>query len=214
MANTETQPYHHGDLKRAILDTAFTMIAEQQDWRFTLREVARRAGVSHSAPYNHFADKAALLTELALIGFERLSAHLSEAEDGDHGDAAAALIILAARYLQFATANPALYRLMYLGTEDTRDAVYGNERALGALGYVEAILRRGQELGTVHAMPPRSMAVACWAHIHGLAMLVITGLLKLDGSETELFGPDPVGVSIRGMLFGLMPAPNTSAIPV
>ncbi|MGH8286574.1 MAG: TetR/AcrR family transcriptional regulator, partial [Steroidobacteraceae bacterium] len=56
-------PYHHGDLRRTLIETALTMLTEEGAWNFTLREVARRAGVSHTAPYNHFADKSALLAE-------------------------------------------------------------------------------------------------------------------------------------------------------
>ena len=70
--NDEPKPYHHGDLRRAMLDTALEMLAEDNGWQFTLRELARRAGVSHTASYKHFPDKAALLAELALIGFDKL----------------------------------------------------------------------------------------------------------------------------------------------
>src|SRR4051794_1257895 len=62
-------PYHHGDLRRALIDAALTIVTEEGAWNFTLREVARRAGVSHAAPYNHFADKTALLAEVAALGF-------------------------------------------------------------------------------------------------------------------------------------------------
>lgn len=67
--------YHHGDLRRALIDTALAMVTEEGAWNFTLREVARRAGVSHTAPYNHFEDKAALLAEVAALGFEALRQH-------------------------------------------------------------------------------------------------------------------------------------------
>ena len=66
------QPYHHGDLRRALIDTALELVTEEQDWAFSLREVARRAGVSHQAPYNHFPEKQDLLAAVAIVGFERL----------------------------------------------------------------------------------------------------------------------------------------------
>ena len=72
MQDTTNRPYHHGDLRRAVLETAMGMLHEDKGWQFTLREVARRAGVSHAAPYKHFPDKAALLAEIALLGFDRL----------------------------------------------------------------------------------------------------------------------------------------------
>ena len=74
------RPYHHGDLRRAIIETALDMLRTEKDWQFTLREVARRAGVSHAAPYKHFPDRTALLVELAMIGFDRLREALVDAK--------------------------------------------------------------------------------------------------------------------------------------
>ncbi|HUB46245.1 MAG TPA: TetR family transcriptional regulator, partial [Acetobacteraceae bacterium] len=68
----QPQPYHHGDLRRALIETALQLVTEEQDWTFSLREVARRAGVSHRAPYNHFSEKLDLLAAIAAVGFERL----------------------------------------------------------------------------------------------------------------------------------------------
>ena len=73
----ETRPtYHHGDLRRALVDAALALVTEEQDWGFSLREVTRRAGVSHNAPYNHFADKRDLLAAVAAAGFETLRMRL------------------------------------------------------------------------------------------------------------------------------------------
>ena len=79
MQDTTNRPYHHGDLRRTVIETAMAMLHEDKGWQFTLREVARRAGVSHAAPYKHFPDKAALLSEMALIGFDRLREALTAA---------------------------------------------------------------------------------------------------------------------------------------
>src|ERR1700678_4208045 len=75
-------PYHHGDLRRALIDTALELVTEEQDWTFSLREVARRAGVSHHAPYNHFSEKLDLLAATAAVGFERLRDGLLQAIEG------------------------------------------------------------------------------------------------------------------------------------
>src|SRR5689334_9318570 len=76
----ESAPYHHGDLRRALLDGVLELVAERGHAAgITLREVARRVGVSHSAPYRHFEDKEALLAALASEGFTKLSSALSEA---------------------------------------------------------------------------------------------------------------------------------------
>lgn len=67
MSDIKERPYHHGDLRRALIETALAMLATDQNWAFTLREVARRTGVSHAAPYKHFRDKDVLLRELARV---------------------------------------------------------------------------------------------------------------------------------------------------
>src|SRR5688572_11929785 len=87
MKETEKRPYHHGDLRQAVIDTAIQMLDEGDGWQFTLREIARRANVSHAAPYKHFADKAALLAEITLIGFDRLREALTAAQSGASRDA-------------------------------------------------------------------------------------------------------------------------------
>ena len=70
---TKPQPYHHGDLRRSLIDAGMALVTENQDWTFSLREIARRAGVSHNAPYNHFADADALLIAIAAAGFLYIS---------------------------------------------------------------------------------------------------------------------------------------------
>jgi AcrR family transcriptional regulator len=109
------RPYHHGDLRRAIIDTTMDMLTEDGNWQFTLREVARRAGVSHAAPYRHFSDKTALLVEIALIGFDGLRNALRAVQAEAEGDLATEFLAMATAYLRFGRANPALYRLMFGG---------------------------------------------------------------------------------------------------
>src|SRR5271170_7712030 len=77
------RPYHHGDLRRALIDAAVSLVAEEQDWSFSLREVARRAGVSHNAPYNHFPEKRDLLGAVAAAGFEALRERMRATVVGD-----------------------------------------------------------------------------------------------------------------------------------
>ncbi len=104
--------YHHGDLRRALIDAALALMTEEQDWTFSLREVARRAGVSHNAPYNHFADKRELLAALAVLGLEAIRARMLDSILGiDAPDAA--LIRIGMVYVKFGLENPAHYRLMF-----------------------------------------------------------------------------------------------------
>src|SRR5208282_6877197 len=104
--------YHHGDLRRALIDAALGLVTEDQDWTFSLREVARRAGVSHNAPYNHFADKRDLLAAVAAAGFVTLGEQIVAATSGME-NAQAALVKSALVYVTFGVENPAHYRLMF-----------------------------------------------------------------------------------------------------
>ena len=106
------QPYHHGDLRRALIETALQLVTEEQDWTFSLREVARRAGVSHRAPYNHFPEKLDLLAAVAAVGFERLRDGMLRAMAGID-ESEALLAAICRTYIRLGLENPALYRLMF-----------------------------------------------------------------------------------------------------
>ena len=110
MQENPARPYHHGDLRRVVIETAQEMLREDKGWQFTLREVARRAGVSHAAPYKHFPDKSALLAELATLGFNRASRDdLPSAIERPLRSARAEFLAAAKAYIHFGTANPSLY---------------------------------------------------------------------------------------------------------
>lgn len=177
MTDKTERPYHHGDLRRAVIETAMAMLAEGGGWQFTLREVARRAGVSHAAPYKHFADKGALLAEIALIGFERLRDALAVARSQSGSDIGAEFETMAGAYLTFGQANPALYRLMFGAEAANAGGLHLDPRAMGAFDMVIGFLERGQEAGLVRKRPVRGQAAACWAQLHGLTMLALDGLL-------------------------------------
>src|SRR5215467_5021752 len=113
LSRSAGEPYHHGDLRRALIETALTMVTEEGAWTFTLREVARRAGVSHAAPYNHFNDKAALLAEVAAMGFQALRERMAAASGAHPRSARQAMLSIAATYVRFGVEQPAHYRLMF-----------------------------------------------------------------------------------------------------
>ena len=108
----EPRPYHHGDLRRALIEAALALVTEEQDWGFSLREVARRAGVSHNAPYNHFPEKRDLLGAVAAAGFEALRERMRASVAGVTSPPAA-LLACAKAYVNAGVENPALYRLMF-----------------------------------------------------------------------------------------------------
>jgi AcrR family transcriptional regulator len=196
--DTTDRRYHHGDLRRALIETAMGMLHEDKGWQFTLREVARRAGVSHGAPYKHFPDKAALLAEMALLGFDRLRAATMAAKPRRPKSLRDEFFAMAGAYVRFGASNPALYRLMFGADAGKAADVHLNERALAAFGVVIELLRRGQTEGVLRKRDVRGQAAACWAQMHGITMLMIDGLLL-----PEKVGPKPLDAALMTLFEGL-----------
>lgn len=194
----EHRPYHHGDLRRVIVETAAAMLREDKGWQFTLREVARRAGVSHAAPYKHFPDKASLLLELALGGFDQLSQEMKAAITPRPRTVRKELLAAAGAYIAFGVNNPSLYRLMFSSDAGDPHVAHLSERALAALGVVVDTLGRGQLSGAFKRRPLPGQAAACWAQVHGITMLSIEGLLM-----PEKVGSAPVQAALDTLLDGL-----------
>jgi AcrR family transcriptional regulator len=199
MQETTDRPYHHGNLRSTVIETAMAMLHESRNWQFTLREVARRAGVSHAAPYRHFPDKAALLSEMTLLGFDRLREALMAAKPVKPQSIRNEFLTVARAYVGFGTANPALYRLMFGGDEGKSADVHLNERALAAFGVLLELLERGQAQGDLRKRDVRGQAAACWAQMHGITMLTIDGLFR-----AEKVGPAPMDAAFATLLEGVL----------
>ncbi|MCJ2072111.1 TetR/AcrR family transcriptional regulator [Methylobacterium sp. J-030] len=172
-------PYHHGDLRRALLDSATAILTETGRWDFSLREVARRAGVSHAASYRHFTDKEALIAAIAVTGYEALRARMSAAIDGASG-AVETLRAIGHAYIGFGVENPALYRLMFgqalpgiEGLPPTVLAVLTEARAV-----LRGVILDGARTGTFAIDPEDEQAVSvavvtAWSLVHGFTLLTI-----------------------------------------
>jgi AcrR family transcriptional regulator len=176
MSTSPSRAYHHGALKTALLDAADALLDEGGAGAVSLREAARRAGVSATAPYRHFADKEALLAALATRGFEQFGAALEDAAR-DESDPLAAMGLA---YVRFALARPGRFRLMFgPGISDRSrfpDLQAAAARAFGRLvACVEANPRPGREPGA--GRDARVRAIAAWALVHGLAQLFLDGML-------------------------------------
>jgi AcrR family transcriptional regulator len=193
------RPYHHGDLKRVLVETAEGMLREGENWHFTLREVARRAGVSHAAPYKHFSDKTALLAELAARGYLQLRDHLLAAVNGNEGSPVAQIRAVAEAYLHFGLSNPSLYRLMFSGEIDKAEYDGLSAASFSTFEVLMEILRRGQETGAFKQAPLEGQAAACWALVHGLTTLELARQLV-----PEKVGPKPAVGALTTLLDGLL----------
>lgn len=193
------RPYHHGNLKKVIVDTALRMLAENNGWQFTLREVARRAEVSHAAPYKHFPDKNSLLAELALIGFDQLRTELTKALKLEGMTPTARFFIAGKTYIQFGLTNPSLYKLMFSAEANTESSqVHLDERAMSALGVLLEVLESGQAQKEFKRRDLNDQTAACWAQVHGLTMLSIDGLLF-----KEKVGENAIDGALKTLLEGL-----------
>jgi AcrR family transcriptional regulator len=185
-ARKPRRTYHHGNLRRALLDEALATIRAEGVEALTLREIGARLGVSRTALYRHFADKRALLTAVATEGFRELRRQLVAAwEEGGRGPTASQAMGVA--YVRFAAANPAHYRVMFGRFVDSQpcDPELAAEAggAFQALVDAVAALQRG---GMVRGDDPVLVARFVWAVVHGVAMLAIDGQLPEPGAVEEL----------------------------
>lgn len=173
------QAYHHKDLRNALVDEALAILAESGPGAVTLRELARRVGVSHTAPYAHFADKKTLLEAVAAEGFDRLTQSLAQAGASER-DTSRSFIAEGVAYVQFARDNPNLYRLMFVDPELANDPdCPWSEQADRAF---DLLLNRLSELGVPAGTAITDLACGIWSLLHGVAMLEIDG--RLHGKRT------------------------------
>jgi len=167
--------YHHGNLRQALVEAALALVEERGIPEFTLREVARRVGVTHAAPQRHFEDRAALVAAVAEEGFRKLRAHL-EAGMADARDPATRLHALGVGYVQFAVRNPAHFRVMFsaeLADKSRYPALLAASRAVH--DFLVRCIADGQEQGFFVEGDPLELAFAAWSLVHGLAVLLIDG---------------------------------------
>ena len=176
--------YHHGDLRRSLLQAGREVLAEQGVDAFTLREVARRAQVSQAAPYHHFAGKAELVSAIAQNGFQDFAEALRAGAAAAGGGALQRLTGMGLAYVRFAVANPNLFRLLFRpelrGQPPEGPAAKAMTRAGSAayqvlLDAVTAAVEDRSVQGSVE-----DVAVASLSIVHGLATLLVDGPVDLS----------------------------------
>ncbi|SNY06020.1 TetR/AcrR family transcriptional regulator [Paractinoplanes atraurantiacus] len=187
--------YHHGDLRRALLRAAAEAITENGIASLSMRDLARRAGVSHTAPTHHFGDMTGLLTAFAVQGYEELGKALSTS-----WLASGSFVELGVTYVRFATTRSAHFEVMFrpdLYRADDPDLVKARARSAdtlyaGVAGLPDGTLHQGERAqraseGTAEAAPPevRAAGRAAWSMAHGFATLWLTGAFPDRGEDPE-----------------------------
>ncbi|GAA1449400.1 TetR/AcrR family transcriptional regulator [Nocardiopsis tropica] len=182
------RPYHHGDLRAALIANAERALAERGPSALSLRELAREAGVSHAAPGRHFKDKQALLDALALTGFDRLTGSLEHALAAVEEDGARTRVLALARtYVGFAIENAALLDLMYARKHDPRSSAQLSAAVERLLDTVVRPIVGGQSDGEISGGDPWPVAMTVSAALHGFATLkAATPPEKVEESLAEV----------------------------
>lgn len=198
------QGYHHGDLRNALVSEGLKLLEQAGHSALTLRDLARRVGVSAAALYAHFADKDALLAAIAAAGFVRLRAALEAAIGGD-GDPVTQFVRMGSAYVRFGMDHPALYKLMFASEElPARRGEFPQLQAAAETAFtaLTAMLERLQARGVLRPGDAAADSLAVWAHVHGLTSLIITGRTACV-AEPAPTAPEVVRASLTLLLDGL-----------
>jgi AcrR family transcriptional regulator len=196
-----SEPYHHVNLRQTLVDAAVTLIGEVGPRAFTLREVARRACVSHNAPYRHFASKDELLAEVAAEGFDRLTVSMRKNMDRATSPRER-LQECGCGYVAFALRWPQHFLVMF----DLPQVTLAHEKRRTAGQNAFAVLEEGiaaaQQFGDLPAGDPLPLAWMAWSLVHGIAKLAISGNLHLSARATIEFTRRACQTIVGGMKAG------------
>ena len=189
------RPYHHGNLRAALLESAEQTLNEGGE--LSLRELARQVGVSHAAPRRHFAGKQALLDALAEDGFERLGDDLRSALAAADPSFDARLLAFGRAYVRFATEHAALLELMFAGKHRPGAADSLRQAADRAFDAPLSLIAEGQGAGEVVGGDPQDVGTVAFAAFQGLASLANAGMLEPDDAT--------VAAAVERLVLGLRP---------
>lgn len=198
---TNSQPYHRAHLRQTLLDAAVKLIAEVGPRAFTLREVARRAGVSHNAPYRHFASKDELLAEVAAEGFDRLTASMRKCMKRG-GSAMERLQECGCGYVEFALRWPQHFQVMFDLPRPAQE--HEKHKAAGHNAYAVLLecTTAAQQSGDFPAGDLLPLVWTAWSFVHGIAKLTISGNLPLDARSAVEFTRIASQILFSGMAVG------------
>jgi AcrR family transcriptional regulator len=173
-----TVPYHHGSLPEALMDGVAKAVSEHGVSGVSLRDVARQAGVSHSAPAHHFGSKAGMLTAFAARGYDLLAESvIAEVVGAEAADGAAELEAIGRGYVAFAIGHPAEFEVMFSPEAIEIDDPRLHAASENAYALLTSTIMRCANEGRLHGRSPEVVAVAAWSMVHGLSTLWLSGRL-------------------------------------
>jgi AcrR family transcriptional regulator len=204
------RPYHHPNLRKTLLDAAVALIGEVGPRAFTLREVARRAGVSHNAPYRHFAGRDALLIAVAAEGFDRLAAAMRKTMTPGKSPRER-LELCGCGYVEFALRWPQHLLVMFDLPASWRERQKHNQ-PIGedAFRVLLGCIVAAQDSGDLPAGDPHPLAWTAWSLVHGIAKLATGGNLPLNGRATIAFTRTAGQAILRGLSSAAHPSAAVS----
>jgi AcrR family transcriptional regulator len=180
------KPYHHGSLRPALLRAVEQLIAEKGIERLSLRECARRAGASWSAPAHHFGDKTGMLTAFAAAGFTQLKERMESRRDAGTGPRERAIAV-GEGYLEFALRNPGHFRIMFRAELLNKDDQEYQTVSRTAFQVLEDAIREGEGApGRVDETALHERCLMAWSTVHGFATLCLEGGIDLPGRSAKV----------------------------
>lgn len=210
LAPTRRKDYHHGALREALLDATQALLLEGGLEGFSMRECAKRAGVSHGAPAHHFGDVKGLLTAFATVGFERMAQRMQSYAQAAGNDPERRLVAVGQAYVEFAIEHPAHFRLMF-----RRDQLHGSDEALQRAGAAAAqalawALSAALEQRGVSEQTLPERCLLAWSGVHGLATLVLDAELSALGIKGRSIADAraPTARLIERLLKALLSSPS------
>lgn len=174
-----TSSYHHGDLKNALIKAGVKILAKEGVSGLSLRKVAKQAGVSHAAPYSHFADKQALIAAISTEGFKQLYIQIEEIRAAYKNKPKTLLVETAWSYMQFAFNEPDRFKLMFSSVlEKEKDYPDYVESSRKNFEQIVDVVKVCQSAGVLRNDSPDLITVSVWSVVHGLVMLVLEGQIS------------------------------------